>query len=264
MATIAYCHYATAQGLARDVYADIVHTYGIDEPHGIYQLMGHTPAFLAASWQRSRYLYGTDPTDTNISLSRLSLQEKHFVTLAVSATNNCEYCVRLHSARLEQLGMSPSELVELLMVVDVVNGCDKFAEGVRIGSDPTFQPSPASVAKADPLAMLDDFQAFIPRYSQATRQRIRHCLEDEGELGLRTKHMVALGVAATNGNDAYVDAYTTRLRQMGTSDKDLVELLLVVDLACGYNRYVQGLQISPGERAFVPTEERASLATCCT
>jgi len=38
----------------------------------------------------------------------------------------------------------------------------------------------------------------------------------------------------------------------------------VVDLACGYNRYVQGLQIVPGERAFVPSEERGNVPACCT
>lgn len=262
MATIAYCHYASAQGLARDVYADIVRTYGIDEPHGIYQLMGHTPPFLAASWQRSRYLYGTDPHDTNISLSRLSLKDKHCVTLAISATNNCEYCVRLHTARLEQLGMTKSELLELLMVVDLVNGCDKFAEGVRLGSETTFPPCPTHSPEKGPVA-IHDFQAYVPQYAEASRQRIEHCFDVEGELGLRTKHLVAFGIAATNGNDAYVDWYASRLRDMSIAQQDLVELVLVVDLACGYNRYVQGLQISPGERAFVPTEERASVPDCC-
>ena len=138
MATIPYVNSAEARGLAKDVYDDIKRTYGITEPHGVYRLMGHTPEFLAASWDRSRYLYGTDPNDASVSRSLHSLRDKHFVTLGVSATNNCDYCVRLHTQRLRQLDMTPEENGELMMVVDVVNGYDTLVEGTRAGDNPVI------------------------------------------------------------------------------------------------------------------------------
>ncbi|MSO94145.1 MAG: carboxymuconolactone decarboxylase family protein [Rhodospirillales bacterium] len=270
MATIPYYSFAEAEGLAREVYDDIVKTYGIKEPHGIYQLMGHTPEFLAANWQRSRYLYGTDPKDTNVSRSLLSLRDKHFVTLAVSATNNCAYCVRLHTQRLEQLKMTREEQTEVMMIVDVVNGYDKVVEGTRAGDDPVLAYAEETnealcsifgdIRKAYGNREPEDIYRLMghdPAYLKASWDRIRRCFFDEGRLGLRTKHMVAFGVAATNSSDYGTQIYSRRLKELGVSDPEMTELLLVIDLACGYNRYVQGLLVATGEKAFAPTEERA-------
>ena len=274
MATIPYYQYAIAQGLAREVYDDIVRTYGLKEPHGIYQLMGHTPEFLAANWQRSRYLYGTNPRDTNVSLSLLSLRDKHFVTLGISATNNCEYCVRLHTTRLEQLKMTRDEQIELLMVVDVVNGYDKFVEGTRAGDDPVLPYADEDqdeavrgiyedIRRAHGNREAEDvyrLMGHLPGYLAASWDRLRLSFFEEGALGLRTKHMVAFGVAAANSADYAVGIHSRRLKEIGLSDAEMVELLLIVDLTCGYNRYVQGLQVAPGETP--NTVARQSGATC--
>jgi hypothetical protein len=40
------------------------------------------------------------------------------------------------------------------------------------------------------------------------------------------------------------------LKVMDMSDPELVELLLVIDLTCGYNRYVQGLQANLETKPF--------------
>ena len=195
MATIPYYHFKTAEGLAKEVYDDIIRTYGIEEPHGIYQLMGNTPEFLAASWQRSRYLYGTDPDDTNVSLSNLSLQDKHYVTLGISATNNCEYCVRLHTSRLEQLGMTREELIEMMMVVDLMNGFDKFAEGTRAGDDPTIPYLTDGEADAAAEEVYEDIRkaygnkepeviyrlmGYSPEYLKWSWERSKLCFQEEG------------------------------------------------------------------------------------
>ena len=95
MSKIRYLRGEQATGQAKTIYDDIMRVYGCPEPHGIYQLMGHTPEFLAASWARSRYLFGDD--------SRFTLREKHVLVLAMSATNNGEYCVRIQTNRLGTL-----------------------------------------------------------------------------------------------------------------------------------------------------------------
>ena len=84
--------------------------------------------------------------------------------------------------------------------------------------------------------------AHHPDYLKASWERIRQCFFEEGTLGLRTKHMVAFGVAATNSTDYGIRVHGQRLKELGLTDQEMVELLLVIDLACGYNRYVQGLQ----------------------
>ena len=249
MATIPFKRVDEVDGLAKEIYENIMRTYGADEPHGIYQLMGHTPEFLAASWPRSRHLFGND--------SHFSLRDKHLLTLGISATNNCEYCVRIHTERLVQLGVTRQELIELMMVVDVVNGFSRFAEGTRAGDAPVV--APLDDEEADSVAEEvysqiktafgnrepDEIYRIMghdPAYLKASWERARLCFDDEGRLGLRLKHMIALSVAATCGNDHLIEVHRTRLKDLGLSDEELVELLLVIDLTCGYNRYVQGLQ----------------------
>ena len=257
MATIPFKHVEEAEGLTKEVYENIMRTYGVDEPHGIYQLMGHTPEFLAASWPRSRHLYGND--------SNFSLRDKHLLTLGISATNNCEYCVRIHTERLVQLGVTPQELVELMMVVDVVNGFSQFAEGTRSGDTPVIAPLDEDEADAAAEEVYREIKSAYgnrepdeiyrimghdPAYLQASWARAKLCFEVEGRLGLRLKHMIALSVAATCGNDHLIAAHRTRLEDLGLSDAEVVELLLVIDLTCGYNRYVQGLQANMESRPF--------------
>ena len=257
MATIPFKHVDDAEGLAKEVYENIMRTYGVDEPHSIYQLMGHTPEFLAASWPRSRHLYGND--------SNFSLRDKHLLTLGISATNNCEYCVRIHTDRLVQLGVTRQDLVELMMVVDVVNGYSRFAEGTRAGDTPVVAPLGDEEADAVAEGVYSEIKTAYgnrepdeiyrimghdPAYLKASWERARLCFEEEGRLGLRLKHMIGLSVAATCGNDHVIEAHMTRLKDLGLSDEELVELLLVIDLTCGYNRYVQGLQANIELKSF--------------
>lgn len=257
MSTIRYLRVENATGTARRVYEDIMRLYGCREPHGIYQLMGHTPDFLEASWARSAYLFGKD--------TLFNLREKHALVLAISATNNCEYCVRIHTNRLGGLGLDPASLTELMGVVQLANGLAKFCEGTRAGDRPVIaeyvmgqgdsQAESALAATAEGLGERhpDSMYAIMarwPDYLRATADQARLCFAEEGRLGRRLKHMVAFCVAATSGSEYLARVHANRLRELGTSEAEFVEMLLVIDLTCGYNRYVQGLQADQEEKPF--------------
>ena len=268
MATISPKSVSDADAVTKEVYEEIMRTYGLDEPREIYLLMGQTPAFLASNWRRSNFLFGTK--------TRFSIKLKHILTLAISSTNNCEYCARLHTDRLKQLGMTAGELIELLMVVDLVNGYDKFAEGTRLGGDPTIPYLAEDGADAALKEVYDDIgkaygnkepdsiyrlMSYKPEYLKASWQRSRLCFEEEGKLGLRLKHTVALCVAATNGSDHFVEAHTGRLKELGVTDEELVEVLFIVDVVCGYNRYVQGMQANPRQKPWGAHAESTKAAS---
>lgn len=73
------------------------------------------------------------------------------ITLAVSATNNCDYCVNIHTARLKELGMTEKQLVELMMVVDLVDGYNRFVQGLQ--ADPELKPfGPEGLVQKGPSA----------------------------------------------------------------------------------------------------------------
>jgi AhpD family alkylhydroperoxidase len=53
----------------------------------------------------------------------------------VSATNGCKYCTEVHLDVVKELGLDDEAVVELMAVVDLFNGFNKFVEGLQIGPD---------------------------------------------------------------------------------------------------------------------------------
>jgi AhpD family alkylhydroperoxidase len=68
-------------------------------------------------------IYGRD--------SIFTVKTKHIPTLAITATNNWEYCCGSHTTRLRQLGATYADLAEVMVVVDTTKGESQFAEGTR-------------------------------------------------------------------------------------------------------------------------------------
>ncbi|MBI3809039.1 MAG: carboxymuconolactone decarboxylase family protein, partial [Nitrospirae bacterium] len=66
---------------------------------------------------------------------KLDPKTKQVIALAVSATNNCEYCINAHTAGLKGMGFGDPEITELMAVVDMFNGFNKFLDGLRVESD---------------------------------------------------------------------------------------------------------------------------------
>ena len=65
---------------------------------------------------------------------------KEMIYIAVSATNNCEYCTFSHTAAARAKGMSEAQLMELLAVVGMANETNRLANGLRPPVDPQFLP----------------------------------------------------------------------------------------------------------------------------
>lgn len=213
---------ATKDGPALDqttseIYGDIMRTYGLPEPRSIYRLMGHTPQHLASSWPRSRFLYGSN--------SSLTIRDKHVLTFAISSVHGCEYCCRSHSTRLRQLGLEDGGLLDVLSAVAATAGACRLAAG---------QPS------------LDGSQTtllFLPTISSRIPQ----------PLNLQ----IGFVVAAAEGSPSGANYYAARLKSLRIGDDGIAELLFLVDLVTGYNRYVQGLQVDPWEGVRQPWGEEA-------
>ena len=64
---------------------------------------------------------------------------KELVYLAVSVTNNCEYCIHTHHAAATAKGMSEAMFAEMLAVVALANGNNRLANGYRIDVDERYR-----------------------------------------------------------------------------------------------------------------------------
>jgi AhpD family alkylhydroperoxidase len=65
----------------------------------------------------------------------VSAREKELITLAVFATNGCDYCIDAHAAILKRMGISDRASAEVMAVVGHYNGINAFLEGLQIESD---------------------------------------------------------------------------------------------------------------------------------
>lgn len=124
MATIKLIGEAQATGTVKAVYAEIKQAFGIVP--SLFRAMAHNPEYLEAAWQKFKVVMGT---------GQLDRKTKEIIALAVSATNNCEYCIHAHTAGLKRLGMDDGGIVELMAVVELFNGFNKFLDGLRIEPD---------------------------------------------------------------------------------------------------------------------------------
>ena len=94
---------------ARAVFDDIRATGNTDYVNNIWRALAVHPPMLKRFWGYMKEVMVKD--------SRLDALTKEYVYLAVSITNNCEYCIHSHTAAARGKGMTPAMYHELLAVV---------------------------------------------------------------------------------------------------------------------------------------------------
>jgi AhpD family alkylhydroperoxidase len=64
---------------------------------------------------------------------------KEMVYLAVSASNQCPYCIASHTAGARKAGMSDQMFAELMAVVGMANESNRLASGYQVEIDQQFR-----------------------------------------------------------------------------------------------------------------------------
>lgn len=126
MATIALISEQEATGKVKEIYDQIQEAFGLPFVPNLFKAMAHNPELLEANWRRLGTIMGP---------GHLDRKTKEMIAVAVSAANNCEYCINAHTAALKQMKVTDAKLLELMAVVDLFSGFNKFADGLRIESD---------------------------------------------------------------------------------------------------------------------------------
>ncbi len=115
-----------ADDSVKKIYEEIKQTFGITFVPNLFKAMAHNADILAATWNQFK---------TTMGPGELTAREKELIALAVSATNNCGYCIHAHQATLKGMGLSEKGLVELMGVVGLYNHFNKFLDGLMIEPD---------------------------------------------------------------------------------------------------------------------------------
>ena len=130
MATLGLIEYADASPEVRAVYDDIMTTRKTDWINNFWKALAHDPATLRRTWQSVK---------ETMAPGALDAVTKEMVYLAVSATNQCGYCIASHTAAARKAGMTDQMFAELLAVVGMANETNRLASGYQVEIDDRFK-----------------------------------------------------------------------------------------------------------------------------
>jgi AhpD family alkylhydroperoxidase len=127
MPLVPYVEEAAATGVVKEVFDDIKASRKLAKVPNFWRAIAHRPEYLKAEWFKLRGILETGTIDR---------KTKEMIAVAVSATNNCDYCLHSHTDALRSMGTTDAELVELLSVVDFFNGSNAIASGLKVDYEP--------------------------------------------------------------------------------------------------------------------------------
>jgi AhpD family alkylhydroperoxidase len=130
MATLGLIDYENATAEVRAIYDDIMATRQTDYINNFWKALAHDPRTLRRTWLSIKEI---------MAPGALNSLTKEMLYLAVSATNQCGYCVASHTAAARKAGMTDAMLAELMSVVGMANETNRLASGYQVEIDERFR-----------------------------------------------------------------------------------------------------------------------------
>lgn len=123
--------YAEASPEVREVYDDIMATRKVDSVNNFWKAIARNPVTLRRTWQSIKQIMGPG--------GALDPLMKELIYVAVSATNQCEYCVASHGTSARNKGMTDDMFGELMAIVGMANETNALVAGYRVELDEQFK-----------------------------------------------------------------------------------------------------------------------------
>jgi AhpD family alkylhydroperoxidase len=133
MATLGLVEYQDASPEVRAVYDDIMATRKTDWINNFWKALARDPVTLRRTWRSIKEIMAPGALDA---------LTKEMVYLAVSATNQCGYCIASHTAAARKAGMSDAMFAELMAVTGMANETNRLASGYQVEIDDRFVTAP--------------------------------------------------------------------------------------------------------------------------
>ena len=130
MATLGLIEYADASPEVRAVYDDIMATRKTDWINNFWKALANDPVSLRRTWSSIKEIMAPGALDA---------LTKELVYLAVSASNQCPYCIASHTASARKAGMTDAMFAELMAVVGMANETNRVSSGYQVEIDERFR-----------------------------------------------------------------------------------------------------------------------------
>jgi len=130
MATLGLIEYQDASPEVRAVYDDILATRKTDWINNFWKAMAHDPAALKRTWEDIKQIMAPGALDPLV---------KELLYVAVSVSNQCNYCIASHTASARKKGMTDEMFKELMAVVGMANETNRLVAGYQVEIDAQFK-----------------------------------------------------------------------------------------------------------------------------
>ena len=130
MSTLGLIEYKDASPEVRAVYDDIMATRKTDWINNFWKAIAHDPATLKRTWESIKQI---------MSPGALDPLTKEMIYVAVSVTNQCNYCMTSHTVSAQKKGMTDAMFSELMAVVGMANETNKLVTGYQVEIDDQFK-----------------------------------------------------------------------------------------------------------------------------
>ena len=129
MATFGLIEYADASPEVRAVYDDIMATRKTDWVNNFWKALANDPATLQRTWRDIKQIMAPGAIDPLV---------KELIYVAVSVSNQCDYCIASHTASARKKGMTDEMFKELMAVVGMANETNRLVAGYQVEIDEQF------------------------------------------------------------------------------------------------------------------------------
>ena len=115
-----------AKGKVKEIFDEIKSARKITEVPNFWKYIANSPETLERTW---------NSTSQVMKPGALDAVTKELIYVAVSITNNCEYCIKSHSLAAKKKGATNAMLNEMIAVVGMANETNRLVESYQVEVD---------------------------------------------------------------------------------------------------------------------------------
>lgn len=130
MATLGLVEYKDASPEVKAVYDDIMATRKTDWINNFWKALANDPVTLKRTWDDIKQIMAPGALDA---------VTKEMIYVAISVSNQCDYCIASHIASAKKKGMTDQMFRELMAVVGMANETNRLVAGYQVEIDPQFK-----------------------------------------------------------------------------------------------------------------------------
>ena len=119
-----------AKGKVKKIFEDIKKSRKINKIPNFWKSLAHNPDNLERTWNSLKQI---------MKKGALDPVTKELIYVAVSITNNCDYCIRSHTAAAKKKGATDQMIKEMIEVVGLANQNNKLVAGYQVEVDKIYK-----------------------------------------------------------------------------------------------------------------------------